>query len=381
MSEGDFFVIIQIVPIREVNVMNGFKKVGKEVLMISTGKDNLRNGEGSFIRLKNGDILHIYTAYFGDSAEDHASAKLCGVISSDEGESFNAPFVVLEMAKDAQNVMSVSLLRMGNGDIGLFYIEKYARADAIVDRYLLVRSSDEGKTWSAPTHCIDDGDYYVINNDRVVMLSNGNIIIPAAYHQMYTGNAASHFEGKGRGCYFVSRDDGRSFEKLDVDLVSPFIEISKGLQEPGVYQFEDGRLWTWYRTNLGFQFEAFSDDGGKSWSELRPNLFFTSPRSPLQVKRAGKYTVAVFNPIPRNAATLKRFGMDRTPLMLSVSEDGGATFVRSYLLEDDPDNAYSYPAIIEGEDYLLVSYYYSNGGEIDLNSTKITKVRFEEIAD
>ena len=361
--------------------MENLKKVGKEVLFLATGNNNPRNGEGSFIRLKNGGILHVYTAYFGDDFEDHCPAKLCGVISGDEGESWSLPFTVLEMSEDAQNVMSVSLLRMGNGDIGLFYIEKYVRGEAIVDRYLLVRSSDEGKSWGRSTPCIDDGDYYVINNDRVVMLLDGTIVIPAAYHQMYTGNAASHFEGKGRGCYFVSRDDGKSFEKLNVDLVSPFIEISKGLQEPGVYQFEDGRVWTWYRTNLGFQFEAFSEDGCNTWSELRPNLFFTSPRSPLQVKKVGKYTVAVFNPIPRNATTAKRFGMDRTPLMLAVSEDDGKSFIRSYLLEDDPDNAYSYPAIIEGEDYLLVSYYHSNGGEIDLNSTKITKVRFEEIAE
>ena len=359
--------------------MSGFKKIGREVLFLSTDKDNPRNGEGAFIRLKNGDILHIYTAYFGEDAEDHASARLCGVISSDDGESFGKPFVVLEKARDAQNVMSVSLLRMKNGDIGLFYIEKYKRDDAIVDRYLLVRSSDEGKTFGKPVSCIDDGDYYVINNDRVVMLSNGDIIIPAAYHRTYKGTAASHIEGKGRGCYFVSRDDGRSFEKLSCMLDSPFIEISKGLQEPGVFELDDGRLWSWYRTNLGFQFETFSNDGGNTWSEIRPNLFFTSPRSPLQIKRAGKYVVAIFNPTPRNAATEVPFGMDRTPLMLSVSEDGGRSFPRSFMLEDDPKNAYCYPAIIEGDGYMLVSYYHSNNTDQFLNCTKIIKIDYSEI--
>ena len=359
--------------------MGCFKKIGKEVCFLATSGENPRNGEGAFIRLKNQDILHIYTAYFGEDAEDHASAKLCGIISSDEGESFCEPFAVLEKSKGAQNVMSVSLLRMNNGDIGLFYIEKYQRDEAIVDRYLLVRSSDEGKTWSAPTPCIDDGDYYVINNDRVVMLANGDIMIPAAYHCMYKGTAASHLEGKGRGCYFVSRDDGRSFEKLPCMLDSPYIEISKGLQEPGAFELDDGRIWSWYRTNLGFQFETFSSDGGNTWSEIRPNLFFTSPRSPLQVKRAGKYVVAVFNPTPRNAATEASFGMDRTPLMLSVSEDGGRSFVRSYMLEDDPKNAYCYPAIIEGEGYLLVSYYHSSNTNQFLNCTKIIKVNYSEI--
>jgi len=81
--------------------MENLKKVGKEVLFLATGNNNPRNGEGSFIRLKNGGILHVYTAYFGDDFEDHCPAKLCGVISGDEGESWSLPFTVLEMSEEA----------------------------------------------------------------------------------------------------------------------------------------------------------------------------------------------------------------------------------------------------------------------------------------
>jgi hypothetical protein len=51
----------------------------------------------------------------------------------------------------------------------------------------------------------------------------------------------------------------------------------------------------------------------------------------------------------------------------------------AYLLESDESESYCYPAVIETKDGFLVSYYYSNGTGICLNSTRIKKVYFSEI--
>lgn len=356
------------------------KKVGKEVCFLSTGDGNPRNGEGAFIRLKNNDILHVYTAYFGNDGGDHCTADLCGMISSDEGETFGTPFLIKKKPPEALNLMSVSLLRMNNGDIGLFYIEKlpFGNSDKkVIDRYCLIRSSDEGKTFGDPVYCINDGDYHVINNDRVIRLANGKILIPSARHPVHERVG----EGIGRANFFISDDDGRSFRKTSCELVTPFPEISKGLQEPGVYQLSDGRLWGYFRTNFGFQFEAFSSDEGESWTDVRPNLTFTSPRSPMLIKDVGKYTLAIFNPEPPHRMNPRPFGLDRTPFMVAVSEDRGESFCRFYLLEDDLQSSYCYPAVIEGEDYFLVSYYHSNGTDNFLNCEKIIKVALREISE
>ena len=112
--------------------MNNLKKIGREVLFLKTGSGNPRNGEGSFIRLKNNDILFVYTAYAGDDWNDHCTASLYGCTSSDEGESWTQPFVVLKQPEDAMNLMSVSLLRMQNGDIGLFYLKKMQHHGEVV---------------------------------------------------------------------------------------------------------------------------------------------------------------------------------------------------------------------------------------------------------
>ena len=108
--------------------------------------------------------------------------------------------------------------------------------------------------------------------------------------------------------YVTSDDDGKTFAKTGEPVYTPFENISIGLQEPGVYQFEDGRIWAWYRTNLGYQYETFSDDEGDTWSPVQPNLLFSSPRAPMQVKKIGKYTLAIFNPIPEHPANPAPFG-------------------------------------------------------------------------
>ena len=66
---------------------------------------------------------------------------------------------------------------------------------------------------------------------------------------------------------------------------------------------------------------------------------------------------------------------------MALSKDNGKTFTREnlYYIEDDLNNGYCYPAIYEGEDYMLVAYYHSNNTDICLNSTKIIKIYYSEI--
>lgn len=366
-----------------VRVYKTFSRVGKEIKFIATGEGNPRNGEGAFLRLKNGSILFAYTQYVGEDYHDACRAHIVGIESADEGSTWSTPRVLLDFPHEAGNVMSVSLLRMNNGDVGLFYVQ-HVVTDVHPGLCLgkMIRSADDGQTWSAPLPITPD-NYYVVNNDRVLRLQNGDIFLAAALHDVREDcNRTNEKISRSVACFFRSTDDGRSFRDEGIRLEAPFKEVDAvGLQEPGLFQFEDGRLWAYFRTRLGCQYRSLSDDNGHTWSAPMPDFRFTSPRAPMLVKTVGSYTVAIFNPVPEGAYTAPPFGMDRTPLMLSVSEDGGNTFLRSYLLEDDPKNAYCYPAVIEVEGGFLVAYYHSNGTGQFLNCTKITKVLFEEIRE
>lgn len=356
-----------------------FPKIGREVHFLPTGENNPRNGEGAFLRLKNGSILYAYSAYYGMDYHDDCSANINGIMSADEGETWSAPRVLLRCPSDQENYMSVSLLRMENGEIGLFFIHTQPYNNTSICRYRLARSADEGETWSAPIECINDRNRYIVLNDTTVRLSDGSIFFPSSLHDYRHPETGAEGFDAGKVFFYRSTDDGQHFEKLPAELRSPVAGDTTGLQEPGVLEMPDGTLWVWARTRLGCQYSAFSADGGKTWSGPAPDFRFTSPRAPMRVRTIGRYTVAVFNPVPEHAANPAPFGMDRTPLMLSVSEDGGKTFLRSYLLEDDPRCAYCYPAIIETKDGLLIAYYHSNHTGKYLNCGKIAKVSFDEI--
>ena len=110
-------------------------------------------------------------------------------------------------------------------------------------------------------------------------------------------------------------------------------------------------------------------------------MFFSSACSPMSVKDCGESTVAIFNPIPEHILREESEPWGRTPYVIAVSKDRGKTFLKEniYFIEDDRNNGYCYPAIYEGDDFMLVAYYHSNNSGICLNSTKIVKILYSEI--
>lgn len=363
------------------------EKLGKEVLFIKTDSGNPRNGEGAFIRLKNGSIMYAYTEYTGDSWLDHATARISAYFSEDEGESWKNKRILFEKGENDENIMSVSLMRMENDDIGIFYLTKTCINGTLCCNPTFRRSADEGKTWSDALKCIEENNYFVVNNDRIIRLKNGRILVPAALHDVsgcnYDPNKNTPFPA-GKICFIASDDDGYSWKLLNEFLLPPFKD-DRGLQEPGVYEHNDGTIWLWIRTKYGFQMQSTSQDSAESWKDIEPDFFFSSPESPMQIKKSGKYTLAVFNPIPRY--TTRDDGVNnwgRSPLVCAVSTtDGKGTreksFDKIFYVEDDRKNGYCYPAIFEGKDYFLTAYYHSEGTDVCLKSTKITKVTYKEI--
>ncbi len=359
---------------------NVMKKVGRQVLFLSTSSGNPRNGEGAFIRLKNGSILFGFTEFLGNSESwnDDANAHISYVISDDEGETWSERKVLFEKPENSLNIMSLSFLRMNNGDIGAFYIVKNTDG---TDKIVFTRSADEARSWSDPISCMDClnvQDYYVLNNDRVLKLKSGRILFAVARHSVLK-DGVDYMPGEL--CFFYSDDDGATWQKTETELKCPFVNNIDGYEEPGLYVLSDGRIWCYIRTSIGFQFEAFSSDDGITWTYPEPNLFFSSPCSPMLVKDCGSLTAAIFNPVPEHALLGDEF-WGRTPYVLAVSTDKGATFKKENLfyLEDDLKNGYCYPAVTDCEGGFLVAYYHSNNSGICLNSTKIIKVMYEEIS-
>ena len=330
-----------------------------------------RNTEGAFAELRNGDILYAFSRFIGAS-NDESDAEIACMVSHDNGESFGEERSMIKKMEGDGNIMSVSFLRMLDGALGIFYLRKF-RTESGVNCCIphLSKSYDEGQTWGEPKRCIQNDDYYVLNNDRVIRLSTGRVIFAASLHPRDAS--------MGHVVFFVSDDDCETFREIKQHLDLPFTHPFSGLQEPGVVELPDGRIWAWARTAHAYQFEAFSEDGGETWSDVRPNEFFTSPNSPMSVKRLKNGNmVAVFNPIPmynnrfeveedEDFATMpyrKRvchpFSVysGRTPYVVAVGKDHSKGFCpRLLLLEDAPRGEYCYAAMLERDDFLLVAYF------------------------
>lgn len=346
--------------------------IGTHISDLPPSPQNRRNSEGAFIRLNSGEILFVYSRFGGDTSEDYGACDLYGILSQDNGDHFGMPFPVLcHKEVGADNVMSVSLMRMRNGDVGMFYLRKQGNHCMLY----FVRSADETRTWSKPICVLDKEGYYVHNNDRAVMLSNGRILLPLAYHHTLDALAP------GKLVVVSSEDDGYTWQTIAQDVGIPASRgLTTGVQEPGILELADGTLWCYARTDAGRHYESFSFDGGYTWSAFLPSPF-TAPASPLSAKRlCDGRIVAIWNPIPAYYGRAVRgdgvYTDGRSPLVLAISADDGKTFATPIPIETDERAGYCYTAIFETDDALLLAYCAGGPGE----KTNLARLRIRKIA-
>jgi hypothetical protein len=326
---------------------------GRITLELAPEEGRFRSSEGAFVTLTGGRILLAYTKFTSGYA-DHAGAAIVSRLSADGGQTWAAQDEPVVPNEAGLNVMSVSLLRPAEGLIALFYLHKDSHQDC---RPRMRLSSDEGRTWSPPTEVIAREGYYVVNNDRVVQLSTGRLIVPACRHETVVAPGTGAVEHQpGQATFFLSDDGGRTWRRSQSIRSIGEPASRSGLQEPGVVELRDGRLFAFCRTDRGCQYGLYSRDRGKTWSEpFRTG--FISPLSPMSIKRIGGSgeLLALYNDHSG------RFGLTedrgRQPLVSAISRDEGATWVNHKQVESDLSRGYHYTAIhFVGGGRVLLAY-------------------------
>ena len=333
------------------------------VLQLSHKPGNPRNSEGAFLNLADGRIVFAYTRFYGSSWSDNATATLVARFSEDGGRTWSGKDALLVSNEGGFNVMSPSLVRLKNKNIGLFYLRKNDLHDC---RMFMRVSSDEAKTWSEPRRCIPAPGYFVVNNDRVVRLGNGRLIIPSAYHRPRLEDDTETSAGvdwRAVTLFYYSDDEGSTWTESD-DWWGMPVASRSGLQEPGVVELKDGSLYAWARTDTGRQWQMTSRTRGRRWSPPAPSKFL-SPCSPLSIKRipATGDLLAIWNDRSRRWKPRQRYAESswgRTPLVAAISRDEGRTWRNHRILEADPRRGYCYVALHFTSDTVLLAY--CNGG-------------------
>ncbi len=337
---------------------------GKEVVLkLLPGINNPRNSEGDFINLKDGRILFVYSHYTGSSGDDNGNAYLAGRFSGDKGKTWSAGDVKIVGQEGKMNVMSVSLLRLQNGNIALFYLKKNSETDCIP---MMRISKDEAVTWSDPLPCITDkAGYFVLNNNRVIQLQSGRILMAVNLYNVPKGSLLN----KGSLWSYYSDDNGRSW-KSGIEVSNPDKILT---QEPGLVELKDGKILMLIRSDAGVQCVSYSKDKGKTWSPVeRSNI--KSPVSPASIERIPS-TGDLFLVWNNNGGDDLATKGKRTPLTVAISKDEGKTWEKIKNIEDAPDGWYCYIAIhFSGNDVFLGYCAGNSANGTGLAVTRITRL-------
>jgi hypothetical protein len=370
---------------------------GAAFLMEDHRTDRRRAGEGSMVALRNGDLLFVYGVF--DGGGDASPARLVQRRSSDGGRTWTESVPFLDLPEGTCNLMSVSLARLADGRIGCVYIHKLT---PYADDILFIASADEGRTWSEPVSASGrDGLYYVVNNDRLIQLSNGRLLAPYAWHPITEGR----HDGHGQCGCFLSDDGGRTWRKgrdrlgVKTEHLRPpvlgggaapgrFDEIRAAgavVQEPGVVELAGGVVLMWARSNAGCAFAARSEDGGDTWSDFIPLSDFSMPCGPQAIYRlpGSKRLVMFYNDRAGVPFGDPEFQW-RTPLAVAVSDDEAATWRRLPDLEDNTRN-YCYLSACFHQGNAVLSYYESAeepdaDGRLQRRNLRSLKVRIVPLA-
>lgn len=356
----------------EKNIANRdkvFVEQGKEIVFrVEANDENGRNSEGDFVELNDGRILYIYS-HFKSDGHDHDPAFLAGRYSSDRGKTWTGKPEVIVPNEGDNNLMSVSLLRLDNGEIALLYLRKNSRTDCIP---MMRISNDEAKTWSEPIPVITNKEgYFVLNNDRVIQLENGRLLAPVALFR----TPETELTFYGRIWNYYSDDNGRTWQSGE-EVPNPDGVM---LQEPGVVALKDGRIMMYLRTDRGVQYFSHSEDNGKTWSPVEPGNI-PSPRSPATIERipATGDLLLVWNNKgwPIEAETGRK--VLRTPFNSAISKDEGKTWTHIQAIGDDPNVWYNYPAIHFMGNEISLGY---NGGYFTEPGKSVIDYTGDEIRD
>ena len=314
-------------------------------LVFEATEANPRYTEGSIVELADGTLLFAVTEFEG-SGSDFAKARIIGRETRDGGRTWSEPRVLQENIGD-MNVMSVTLRRLGppnrwDTPIGMFYLVKNSKQS--LDVFLRV-SEDQAKTFGQPIKLNDRSGYHVMNNDRVLRLSNGRLLAPVAYTDDV--EQSNHFVS----FCLLSDDQGKTWRRGRGSVDQP----QRGAMEPDVVELSDGRVMMIVRTQLGHIAAAHSSDGGDTWGEPFA-LDVTAPEAPATIGRlpsTGELLLIWNNTF--NAG--QGHGGRRTPLTAAVSADDGRTWRKVGDLETRTDRTYAYTSLIFAGSRAVLSYW------------------------
>lgn len=223
--------------------------------------------------------------------------------------------VVPLLARDGELHFVISKVR-GEG--------RKPNVDRFIDLYHL-RSTDGRTKWSEPRRIYEG---YCGSLQGVFQLKSGRIIAPFADWLPNVKTAPP--TGPSVTTCVYSDDGGRNWQRSPAKLTAPCHDGANmsnyGACEPTLIELKDGRVWMLIRTQDGFLYESFSNDG-VNWSEAKRSRFHSSNSPAFPIRLPDGRIVVFWN----NCEHSQRVGKDgvysgRDALHAAISGDEGKTW-------------------------------------------------------
>jgi len=284
-------------------------------------------------RLKNGDIVVVF--YAGDGHVTRISEKypnagrICLVRSKNEGRTWSKPVVLYDDVFDNRDP---HISQLSNGTVICSFFS--LKLDPKKGTVCIVRSNNNGKSWDKKAQIVLTGKTDWFCSAPVREMPDGRCILPV-YHQRGKTEAW--------GGVLFSFDKGKTWggiipigEKANLPLAA----------ETDVILLKDGSLFAALRAQGDVNMHyAISKDLGKNWSDVK-NIGFRGHCPSLTRLKTGEILLST-RAFAKNGYT-----------GLQISRDETKSWEGPYLIDNKLG---AYPATVELKDGSVLCIYYEEG--------------------
>ena len=280
-------------------------------------------------------------------------------LSKDEGRTWSAARPIHSGVKLGQVGHVGQILRTRNGVLVLVYLDMDTykwqwddargapkQPDSCRLEVWAIRSLDEGKTWTGRQRLLDG---YNADFTGFVQTRTGRLVVTVEH---LTADPARWIV-----CSFSSEDEGQTWKR------SNWIDLGghghhDGATEPTLVELSDGRLLMLIRTSLDRFWQAYSEDGGRTWRTLQPSdLDASSAPGYLLRLRSGRLALA-WNRLNPEGGTYRKTAAPspasevptswhREELSLALSGDDGKTWTKAVVIARQKGGQVAYPYLFE----------------------------------